>query len=76
MKWGYINRDGRMVVPAQWTLATDFEDGTAFVFDMNRMISGYIDRTGRFFNPSHPLELSADEVESDFSYEDDFDEEF
>ncbi len=55
MKWGYINTDGEMVIPARWTVAPSIKDGKAFVFDVFTMESGYIDKAGRFFNPSHPL---------------------
>ena len=76
MKWGYINKEGRLVIPAQWSLATDIDDGTAYVYEIFSMTSGYIDRTGRFFNPSHPLDLSADELEITFPFDDDFEEDF
>ena len=62
MKMGYINTKGEMIVPDRWTFACSHKDGVAFVADAMTMESGYIDRTGRFFNPSHPLELSADEA--------------
>lgn len=55
MKWGYINTKGEMVVPARWTFACNYNDGVAFVADVMTMESGYIDKAGRFFNPSHPL---------------------
>ena len=55
MKWGYINTKGEMVVQARWTFACNYNDGVAFVADVMTMESGYIDKDGRFFNPSHPL---------------------
>ena len=73
-KWGYINKEGKIVVPVQWTLASNLSDGTAYVFDVMNMVSGYIDRTGRFFNPSHPLKISADAVEALFLEDDDEEE--
>ena len=57
MKMGYINTKGEMIVPDRWTFACSHKDGVAFVADAMTMESGYIDRTGRFFNPSHPLEF-------------------
>lgn len=77
-KWGYFSRKGKLVIPTQWSLASDFdyEEETAFVYDMDSMISGYIDTTCRFFNPSHPLDLSAEEMEYHFSNAEDFDEDY
>ena len=74
MKWGYINTKGELVVPARWTFACNYNDGVAFVADVMTMESGYIDRTGRFFNPSHPLDSSADESEELTGFEGDFEE--
>ena len=70
MKMGYINTKGEMIVPDRWTFACSHIDGVAFVADAMTMESGYIDRIGRFFNPSHPLELSADEIEEAFPLDD------
>lgn len=63
MKMGYINTEGEMIVPARWSFACSHKDGVAFVADMMTWESGYIDRTGRFFNPDHPFDSRADELE-------------
>jgi hypothetical protein len=60
MKMGYINTKGEMIVPARWTFACSHKDGAAFVADALSMESGYIDKDGRFFNPSHPLNIIDD----------------
>lgn len=74
MKMGYINTKGEMIVPARWSFACSHKDGVGFVADVKTMESGYIDRTGKFFNPSHPLDSSADELEGLTGFEDDFEE--
>jgi len=43
---GYINHEGRMVIPAQFGIACPFTGGIALVFEGGRV--GYIDRTGEY----------------------------
>ena len=44
-KWWVINEEGEVVLSCDWSV----------VADVMTMESGYIDKAGRFFNPSHPL---------------------
>lgn len=42
--YGYVNELGKLVIPCQWTYASDFSEGLARVLDGEK--SGYIDRDG------------------------------
>jgi hypothetical protein len=58
-KWGYIDRMGKLVIPAQFDTAGDFSDGLASVRikgDPDKW--GYIDKQGRYAIP--PQFYSAD----------------
>ncbi len=43
-KWGYVDKEGRMVIPAQFDGAWDFHEGLAAV--KIEWARGYIDKTG------------------------------
>jgi hypothetical protein len=45
-RWGYVDRQGRVVVPAQFYLASDFSEGLACV--QTEKGYGYIDKAGVF----------------------------
>jgi uncharacterized caspase-like protein len=44
-KWGYMNLEGKIVIPANYDEALSFQDGLAFVYIGTR--AGYIDPTGK-----------------------------
>ena len=48
-KWGYINLQGNLVIPAQFEGAHDFSEGMAAVSFSGKL--GYIDRTGKLVVP-------------------------
>ncbi len=49
-KWGYINKQGKIVIPAQFEEAGDFENGKAEVkFNSKRV---FIDKRGRIIKGS------------------------
>ncbi len=45
-KWGYVNREGKMVIPATFEYASGFSEGLAVVTMANGKY-GYIDKTGK-----------------------------
>ncbi len=47
--FGYINMDGDLIIPAQFTQANDFEKGTALVTIDKKF--GLIDKAGTFIVP-------------------------
>ncbi|MCR4932544.1 MAG: WG repeat-containing protein [Bacteroidales bacterium] len=48
--WGFIDKNGRLVIPCQWESAGGFSDGLASVRDNNDNY-GYIDKSGRLVIP-------------------------
>jgi hypothetical protein len=45
-RWGYVNKDGRLAIPARFQEAHQFSGGLALVMIANRV--GYIDKTGKY----------------------------
>ena len=45
-KWGYINKDGKLIINPQYKSASWFFKGLAYVQTENE--EGYIDKTGNF----------------------------
>jgi hypothetical protein len=60
--WGFIDKDGKLVIPHKYTSAGSFHDGLALVSENYHNISGkpegFIDRTGKLKIPSN-LALSG-----------------
>jgi hypothetical protein len=52
-KWGYINRDGKVVIPPQFDAANDFSEGLAMIRIGSPETGkrGWIDETGRIIIP-------------------------
>ena len=54
-KWGFMNRDGRLIVPPQWDQVLDFHEGLALVslfFPSNRTYqSGFVNTNGHLEIP-------------------------
>lgn len=49
--WGFVDRSGHIVVPAQFTETGDFSEGLAFVAALERQRYGYINKQGRLVIP-------------------------
>lgn len=49
--WGFIDREGRIVIPAKFYEAGDFSEGLAFVRSSEKLKFGYINREGALVIP-------------------------
>ena len=49
--WGFIDRSGRIVIPARFTEVGDFSEGLAFVAASERQRYGYINKEGQLVIP-------------------------
>ena len=49
-RWGFINKEGKMVIARQFAKSADFKNGLALVRigDFSTGIKGYINTSGRF----------------------------
>lgn len=45
-KWGYVDKDGQMVIPPAFERASDFREGLSWVDQHGKC--GFIDRSGAF----------------------------
>jgi hypothetical protein len=48
---GYIDTDGKVVIPIAWEDASDFSEGLAYVADAESGMYGFIDKDGRVVVP-------------------------
>lgn len=46
--WGYINKEGVVVIQPKFASVGDFHNGVALVIDSNDLKQGYIDKTGKY----------------------------
>ncbi len=59
-KYGYIDRTGKIIIPAKFENASDFSEGLAIVYTGKKLGSGYINRTGKIVIPANKFEYGGD----------------
>ncbi|WP_452222094.1 WG repeat-containing protein [Lacinutrix salivirga] len=65
---GYINKNGKTVIPFDYSSATDFKNGHAKVKDKNTKMYGIIDLNGNYVVPPEYSYISDDFYKSDYIF--------
>lgn len=65
---GYINKNGKTVIPFDYSSATDFKNGHAKVKDKNTKMYGIIDLNGNYVVPPEYDYISDDYYKSDYIF--------
>ena len=65
---GYINKNGEVAIPFDYSSGTDFKNGYAKVKDKNTKMYGIIDLNGNYFVPPEYTYISDDYYKSDYIF--------
>lgn len=65
---GYLNKEGKTVIPFDFASATDFKNGHAKVKDKNTKLYGIIDLHGNYVVPPEYSYISDDYYKSDYIF--------